>query len=232
MFRKPVGDRRNDLRRAPPAVLFLVASIACATSIGAAETQFNAERSERRAFMEKATQEQWDRVGEAVNEMAKRGIHPKLAVTTLKPFADWDYFVVDGGRITWTPNSGQNYESVVVPEGFVTDLASIPRAFWQILKPEGRHAYAAVVHDYLYWTQTRPREEADMIFRFALEDSKVSSETIEALYLAVRSFGQSAWDTNAQLRKAGECRFLKRLPADFTTGWKEWKKQPDVCAPK
>ena len=232
MSRKPVEDRQTGFRRVLPALLFLVASIACATSIGAAETQFNAERSERQAFIEKATQEQWDRVGEAVNEMAKRGIHPKMAVTTLKPFADWDYFVVDGGGITWTPNSDQKYESVVVPKGFVTDLASIPRAFWQILRPEGRHAYAAVVHDYLYWTQTRPREEADMIFRLALEDSKASRETIEALYLAVRSFGQSAWDTNAQLRKAGECRFLKRLPTDFTTSWQEWKKQPDVCAPK
>ena len=217
MFRKPVEDRQTGFRRVLPVLLFLVASSACTTSIRAAETKVNAERSERRAFIEKATQEHWGRVGEAVNEMAKRGIRPKMAVTTLKPFADWDYFVVDGGRITWTPNSDQKYEPVVVPEGFVTDLASIPRAFWQILRPEGRHAYAAVVHDYLYWTQTRPREEADMIFRFALDDSKASRETIEALYLAVRSFGQSAWDTNAQLRKAGECRFLKRLPTDFTS---------------
>ena len=226
---------RNCQHRLPNALAALAlffASITVLTSAGAVEPQSNAERLERKSFIEKSTQEQWDRVREAVNEMAKRGIHPMMLVTTLKPFGDWDYFVVDGGRITWTPNSGQKYEAVVVPPGFVTDLASIPRAFWQILRPEGRHAYAAVVHDYMYWMQTRSREEADTIFKFALEDSKVSGETVEALYLAVRSFGQSAWDKNAKLRKSGDCRFLKRLPTDFTTSWEEWKKQPDVCESK
>lgn len=231
MCRQLARDRPHAIRLALALVL-LVASMTCATAVGAAETRVDTERSERRAFIEKATQEQWDRVREVVNEMAKRGMHPLMVVTTLRPFGDWDYFVVDGSQITWTPNSGQKYEPVVVPGGFVTDLASIPRAFWQILRPEGRHAYAAVVHDYLYWTQTRSREEADMIFRFALEDSKVSSETIETLHAAVRTFGQSAWDRNAQLRKGGECRFLKRLPSDFTTSWDEWKKQPGVCESK
>jgi Protein of unknown function (DUF1353) len=225
-------QRFQSLRMAWAALMILIASIAFVASADAAETQASAERSERRAFIEKATQEQWDRVREAVNEMAKRGIYPSMIVATLQPFADWDYFVVAGGRITWEPNSGQKYKSVVVPEGFVTDLASIPRVFWQVLRPEGRHAYAAVVHDYLYWTQSRSREEADMIFKFALQDSKVPSKTVETLYLAVRGLGQSSWDKNAQLTKAGECRLLKRLPTDFTTSWNEWKKQPDVCESK
>lgn len=220
------------LRRALATSVIFLASLVCLASASAAEPQLSAERLERKAFIEKATQEQWDRLHEAVNEMAKQGIHPKMMVTTLKPFGDWDYFVVDGGQIRWTPNSGQKYQKVVVPRGFVTDLASIPRAFWQILRPEGRHAYAAVVHDYLYWTQSRSREEADTIFKFALQDSKVSSETVEALYVAVRTFGQSAWNKNADLRKAGECRFLKQLPTDFTTSWDDWKKQPNVCDSK
>jgi hypothetical protein len=232
MYRQLRRDLQQSLQKALAVSMLFVASIACTTPAGAVETQVNAERLERKAFIEKATQEQWDRVRDAVNEMAKRGIHPMMRVTTLRPFGDWDYFVVDGGRITWTPNSGQKYESVVVPGGFVTDLASIPRVLWQILRPEGRHAYAAVVHDYLYWTQTRSREEADMIFKFALEDSKVASDTVEALHLAVRSFGQSAWDKNSQLRKAGECRFLKQLPTDFTIAWNEWKTRPDVCESK
>jgi hypothetical protein len=223
---------QQGLQRLLAASVIFVASISHATSAGAVETQVNAERLERKAFIEKATQEQLDRMRDAVNEMAKAGIYPMMAVTTLRPFGDWDYFVVDGGEITWTPNSGQQYKSVVVPEGFVTDLASIPRVFWQIIRPEGRHAYAAVVHDYLYWTQTRTRAEADMIFKIALQDSKVSSETVEALHLAVRRFGKSAWDKNAQLRKAGECRFVKRLPTDFTISWNEWKKKPDVCESK
>jgi hypothetical protein len=232
MHNQLLSDCQQGVMRAL-AVSVLIATLTTgAPAAAAGDADVNAEHSERRSFIEKATEEQWDRVRDAVNEMHKRGIYPMMMVTSLRPFGDWDYFVVDGGRITWKPNSGQKYESVVVPSGFVTDLASIPRAFWQILRPEGRHAYAAVVHDYLYWTQTRPREEADMIFKFALEDSKVSRETVEALHLAVRGFGQSAWDRNAQLRKAGECRFLKRLPTDFTISWNEWKKQPDVCESK
>ena len=48
-----------------------------------------------------------------------------------------------------------------MPTGFVTDFASIPPIFYSVLRPDGEYAYAAVIHDYLYWTQTRPREDAD-----------------------------------------------------------------------
>ena len=54
--------------------------------------------------------------------------------------------------ISWRPGDGQSrYPPVVVPTGFVTDLASIPRVFWSVLRPDGEYAYAAVIHDYLYW---------------------------------------------------------------------------------
>lgn len=33
-----------------------------------------------------------------------------------------------------------------VPKGFVTDLASIPRALWSVFPPDGDYAKAAVVH--------------------------------------------------------------------------------------
>jgi hypothetical protein len=41
-------------------------------------------------------------------------------------------------------------ESVVVPKGFETDFASVPRVFWTIIPPDGKYTKAAVVHDYLY----------------------------------------------------------------------------------
>ena len=37
---------------------------------------------------------------------------------------------------------------VVVPRGFVSDGASVPRAMWSIYPPFGRYLEAAVVHDY------------------------------------------------------------------------------------
>lgn len=40
--------------------------------------------------------------------------------------------------------------TIRVPAGFVTDFASIPRAFWVVFPPTGKYGKAAVVHDYLY----------------------------------------------------------------------------------
>jgi len=196
------------------------------------EDKDKAELRERKAFIEKATAETWKQVHEQLAEMAKHGVSPLLMVTTLKPFGDWDFYYVDGGNIEWRPNPGQKFKEVEVPTGFVTDLTSIPRVFWQALRPEGRYAYAAVVHDYLYWEQDRPREEADKILKFAMQDSKVDPKLTETIYLAVRSLGQTAWDNNGKLKKLGERRFLKRFPEDFTISWSEWKKKPDVFAEK
>lgn len=96
------------------------------------------------------------------------------------------------------------------------------------MRPEGRYAYAAVVHDYLYWTQNRSKEEADKIFRFAMEDSKVNAKTLTTLYAAVDFLGRSAWENNRKLKERGERRFLKKFLTDFTTKWAEWKSHPDV----
>jgi len=203
----------------------------CTPAIGD-ETQPDPALLERKAFIERAMEERWERVREELAELAKRGIRPILRVSTLKPFGDWDFYFVDGGNISWEPNAGQEFQPVVVPMGFVTDLTSIPRLFWQVLRPEGRYAYAAVVHDYLYWEQTRSREEADQILKIAMEDSKVDPKLTETIYQAVRAFGQASWDKNTQLKEAGERRILKRFPEDFTTSWSEWKKQPGVFSEK
>jgi len=39
--------------------------------------------------------------------------------------------------------------AVVVPRGFITDGASVPRPLWWLLPAWGRYSRAAVVHDYL-----------------------------------------------------------------------------------
>lgn len=70
-------------------------------------------------------------------------------------------------------------ETVVVPRGFRTDFASVPRPFWFWVAPWGRHGRAAVLHDFLYQlgsitapdgSRRRPgKAEADRIFREAME---------------------------------------------------------------
>jgi hypothetical protein len=37
-----------------------------------------------------------------------------------------------------------------VPVGFVTDFASVPKLFWNLIPPTGWYGKAAVLHDYLY----------------------------------------------------------------------------------
>jgi len=40
-------------------------------------------------------------------------------------------------------------EIITVPVGFITDFASIPQIFWNILPPFGPYGKAAVIHDAL-----------------------------------------------------------------------------------
>lgn len=133
-------------------------------------------------------------------------------------------------EINWSPGPGQNAPAVVVPAGFVTDLASIPRVFWSMLPTDGAYTFPAIIHDYLYWTQKHPRETADSVFQYGMDDMKVSSAIALAIYTAVRVGGGSAWDNNAKLKQAGELRLLQKFPDDPTTTWSEWKKRKDCCS--
>ena len=46
---------------------------------------------------------------------------------------------------------------IAVPRGFMTDLSSAPKFFWNIVGPIGSHLEASIVHDYLYWAWTYHR---------------------------------------------------------------------------
>ena len=80
---------------------------------------------------------------------------------------------------TWLPDKGQEHlKPVNVPVGFVTDFASIPRIFWSVLPPDGKYTHPAIVHDYLYWTQRGPREDADQILKIMMEDFSVGGRPL------------------------------------------------------
>lgn len=83
---------------------------------------------------------------------------------------------------------------IVVPAGFITDFASIPQLFWNILPPWGRYGKAAVVHDYLYQTGLLPKKRADEIFIEAMEVLGVNWLTRKIMYQAVNWFGFAAWN--------------------------------------
>ena len=89
---------------------------------------------------------------------------------------------------------------IVVPRGFQTDGASIPRPLWALLPAWGRYSRAAVVHDHLYacLRQGTPHQEAptrraaDAVFLEAMRVCGVSRPIAWLMWAAVRLFGRSA----------------------------------------
>jgi hypothetical protein len=83
--------------------------------------------------------------------------------------------------------------AVVVPAGYVTDFASIPRLVHFIISPFGKHAEAAVIHDWLYALGTpkdrKSRRTADKAFAKALRLLEVNFFKRTIMYLAVRLGG-------------------------------------------
>jgi len=86
---------------------------------------------------------------------------------------------------------GGEFAEVRAPKGFVTDLASVPRAFWWLFPPHGKYTRAAVLHDHLYQAGKYSREVADEIFRAAMHATKVDIVTQTLFFRGVRVFGKS-----------------------------------------
>lgn len=88
---------------------------------------------------------------------------------------------------------------VVVPRGFITDLASIPRPLRNLLDVTGSSREPAVLHDYLYCHQRDAdgnpvtRAWADGLFRRALADRGVSAVTRNLYWSGVRVGGWLYW---------------------------------------
>jgi hypothetical protein len=84
-------------------------------------------------------------------------------------------------------------DTIVVPEKFETDFASIPRPLWIIEPPLGDAGKAAVLHDYLYETGERDRAAADRIFLEAMAVLEVVWWKRSLMYRAVRLFGRGGY---------------------------------------
>jgi len=103
----------------------------------------------------------------------------------------------DDGR-HWTVLQELHYltaagEMIVIPAGYVTDFATIPRFLWWLLPPTGRYEYAALVHDRLYGMHNRQRLECDRLFLAAMKASGVVFWQRWAIYWGVRAGGWAFW---------------------------------------
>lgn len=87
----------------------------------------------------------------------------------------------------------ENGDCYTIPEGFVTDFASVPRCLWWLLPPMGRYGKAALLHDWLYSVRTTSRKEADEIFLDAMLMMGVRKLIALAMFVAVRLFGWTRW---------------------------------------
>ena len=87
-------------------------------------------------------------------------------------------------------------EVIVVPEGFLTDFASIPGLARALFNPAD-YAEASLVHDWLYAagaTGDEPaRKKADDIFRAMLKESAFSGWKVSAIYRSVRMGGKKGF---------------------------------------
>jgi hypothetical protein len=83
---------------------------------------------------------------------------------------------------------------ITVPAGFVTDLASIPRIFWNIMPPDGEYAKASIIHDYMYSKHLFHRKHCDEILYEAMGVLGVQTWKKYIIYSAVRMFGWAAWN--------------------------------------
>ena len=110
----------------------------------------------------------------------------------VKPLADGSFWEVKESFEFHTP---QYINWILIPKGFLTDFASIPKAFWSIIgSPTSTKAsIAAVCHDYLYHTQKGTREKADKAFLYLMEQDGVGFFKRYSMYYAVRVFGGSYW---------------------------------------
>jgi hypothetical protein len=182
-------------------------------------------------------------MGSAMKDIAKRNLNTEIKakktedkgggaavyvrLPSVKPFGDWDFYYIDGD-LRWAPPQGSTLPPVRVPKGFACDLASVPQLFWGINPPTGRYAYAAIIHDYLFWVQTTTIEVANQILYQAMRDAGTAEATVKRFQIGVGIGGQKAWDNNRTAKKNGEKRVLRQFPTDPLISWKEWKAKPGV----
>ena len=120
---------------------------------------------------------------------------------------DKDWWIVDQPYHIYTEREGH----LIVPTGFETDGASVPRMFWRLMPPMSEYTRIAVVHDFFYRSDglcmwefegsllesqiDRPR--ADEIFRDGMKYLDVARWKIPIMYRAVRAFGGGPWQSAA-----------------------------------
>jgi hypothetical protein len=81
---------------------------------------------------------------------------------------------------------------IVIPAGFESDWASVPRWLWWIIPPH-QYPAASLLHDFLYASEYLKRDWCDRAFRHALLERGASNAYADVCFVAVRSCGWWVW---------------------------------------
>jgi hypothetical protein len=99
----------------------------------------------------------------------------------------------------WATTSPAYVRGILIPEGFVTDGASVPRGLrWLFSRVGAAHQVAALLHDYLYAGQFTTRREADRLYYRVCKDVGVGGVAAGLMFVALYLFGGVAWFNNGR----------------------------------
>lgn len=95
----------------------------------------------------------------------------------------------------WILTQDFHYGGRVIPRGFVTDFASVPRLVWALISSTDLGDVGPVVHDWKYRNGIGSRSAVDKEFLRNMEREKIAWWKRQLAYRAVRLFGGSSWNT-------------------------------------
>ena len=87
---------------------------------------------------------------------------------------------------------------LIVPEGYVTDFASVPRVPIAYLVAGGEAHKPALLHDFLYGTHLCSRATADAVFLEAMALQEDVAWRRRLMWAAVRLGGRRAWESGPE----------------------------------
>jgi hypothetical protein len=104
---------------------------------------------------------------------------------------------------------------VVIRAGFETDLASIPRALWNLYPPfDPEYRAATILHDGLYASELLTRSEADWTLLEAMQAQGNSWWTRNVFWFAVRAGGAKVWAEHTDESRLEARAFVSIIPAE------------------
>lgn len=92
---------------------------------------------------------------------------------------------------------------ITIYQSFEFDGASIPESLWTIIGCPfgGLYTKASCLHDALYASHVFDKKTSDKLFHEAMIASGVKEQTAKQMYLAVRAFGDQAYNEKYEIQK-------------------------------